>query len=81
MSPSEYFKLDIETEKALHDMIPVLQARELLDQMRVAMWPNMKQQKVQEDHRKLHDAAHPRDLYPKESISLADFMKKGGTIG
>lgn len=45
------------------------------------MWPNMKQAKIQEDHKKLYDQAYPRDLYPRQSISLADFIKQGGKIG
>lgn len=62
-------------------MMPVLQARETLVNGEVAMWPEMKPKSRDDKHRKLYEAAHPRDLYPKESISLADFMKKGGSIG
>lgn len=73
--------LDIHTELALYESIEILEARELLAQMRVVMWPDMKPNKRDEDHKKLHNAAFPRDLYPRESISLADFIKKGGQIG
>lgn len=45
------------------------------------MWPQMKQAVLDDNHKKLYDAAYPRELYPRESISLADFMKKGGSIG
>lgn len=45
------------------------------------MWPNMKDKARNEDHKKLYDAAYPREIFPRESIPLADFIKKGGKIG
>lgn len=73
--------MDIETEFALFNSIQILEAQENLDKMRVAMWPEMKPKSRESDHKKLYDVAYPRSIYPRESISLADFIKKGGSVG
>ena len=45
------------------------------------MWPEMKPKDRGEDHKKLYDTAYPRHLFPREAVSLADFIKKGGSVG
>lgn len=74
-------ELDSHTEKSLWESIQIIESRELLNKMRSAMWPEMKEKNRNEDHKKLYDQAYPRHLYPRESISLADFIKSGGNIG
>jgi hypothetical protein len=59
-------------------LITRIEAQEMLKQLTIQDWPNLKKDKRSSLHRKLH-----RDAYPvQQSITLEDYIKNtGGGLG
>lgn len=64
--------MEYETFQMYVKCIPILQARELLDDVTASSFPHNKNQK--EVHRKIHKAAHPDLWGEKKAISLDQLM-------
>ena len=71
--------LDCEQVETYWQLITRLEVQDMLMQLTISDWPNMKNEKRSSVHRKLFRDAYPENNKP---ISLDEFIKKsGGSIG
>lgn len=78
MSPNEAVNLDAHLESTLWQAIPVLEAQEMLKQMRISLWPHMTKEARSTDHRQLFNQGYPRDLYPPSTVTMEEYKKSMG---
>jgi hypothetical protein len=59
-----------ETIAKLERALPILKARDMLDRLKAADWPNMKKQDREKLHRTLFRQAYPAEMEKKQAITF-----------
>lgn len=59
----------------LWQCITQIEAQNLLCQMSVVDWPNMKKQDREKRHKELFSMAYPKHMIPKNKITVEDLQK------
>jgi hypothetical protein len=84
LSLKEYRKLTVEDRAGLWMAITVIEARDQLQRLQVADWPNMKNPARKKAHRELHAQGYPphlleeRDGKVMSTEEFASFIASGG---
>jgi len=68
LSPDQYWALDMETEQTLWEAITVIEAQNMLHQITLVDFPNMKTGHRNKIHKKLYRQAYPATF--RESVEL-----------
>ena len=67
LHPDDALNMELDLFYTLWQSITVIEAQEILMQLKISDWPNMKDNDRQKFHRDLHRAAYPKT---KESVTL-----------